>query len=399
MENINSLFMWSDNWWKENDKVWFVGGLENILFCLNLKTNKCELAVCIPEETSSTFRLTPLCMKSGDEIFCMPDNGDILWIYNTYTKKFSKICIDNPNKVKVGTCEFCEHNNKLFIVSSGLGQIIEIDITKKKIDNYYVLGGENGIGRSIKYGTVLYSLSNMSDEIYQFDLITKEIMIHRFPDIGRKFFTLCFDGEQFWMSGCNKEIYVWNREENAIRIIDEFPKEFGIYNFTKDTNGEVDCTLNKYELPTFLYSVAVGENVWFIPFQTNKIVYVNKKNYKVYTLEIAEENETKESLLGRRELNSKYILEYVQGDRYIGLFSVKNNCILEIDVLDKKYEMKYYALSEKCIYGLIEIYNRRIFYENNKVHEYIFKYAVLNQDEKKNDRSIDNIGLEIYKTM
>ena len=77
----------------------------------------------------------------------------------------------------------------------------------------------------------------------------------------------------------------------------------------------------EYELPAFLFSVVAGDYVWFIPFQTNKIMYADKKTCQLHVFEADGENETKQSLLGRIALGSKYILEYVRENRYIGLFS------------------------------------------------------------------------------
>ena len=394
-----SLFMWSDNWWIENDEAWFVGGMQNILFNLNLKTNECESAVSIPEEVSSKFRLTPFCIKCEDDIFCMPDNGNNIWTYNISSKCFSNIGIENPNKVRIGINDFWRDDNKLFAVSNGLNQVIEINITEKKIENCYVLSRKGNISKSIKVGTDIYSLSGMFGEIYQFDMITKEISLYRLPDIGRKFSTFCFDGEKFWLSGYYKEVYVWNKEENKLMILNSFPMEFGIYNFTKNTDGKIDCTTNHYELPTFLYALAVDDNIWFVPLQTNKIIYVNVQNYEIQTFEITEENETKESLLERTSLCYKYILEYIQGNRYIGLFSIKNNCIIEIDALEKKAKMKYYTLGQKCVCETANIlYDGYVFYEGDVTQKQIY-ITMLNQNTKKAGNLMDRIGLKIYEMM
>lgn len=396
MENANGLFIWSDNWWLENDNVWFVGGAENVLFRLNLKTNECESAVGIPEETTSKFRLTPFILKCGDDIFCMPDNGNCIWVYNVCSEKFRKISINNPNNVRVGIYDFWEYDNKLFMVSNGLNQVIEIDITKKKIEKYYKICREGSIRKSIRVGTKIYSLSGKFNEVYQFDIITKEVNLYKLPNIGRKFSTLCFDGEKFWLSGYCKEIYVWNKEGNTIIKLDGFSKEFGIYNFSKNTDGKIDYTMNEYELPTFLYSISVGESIWFIPFQTNKIIYVNIQSHEIEVFEVAEEEETKESLLERTSLLYKYILEYVRENRYIGLFSLKNNCILEIDTLTKNVKMNYYTLSEKCMYEMSNIYHGQRFYESNKSHTQLFKY-LLSRNMKNAYNIIDgNIGIKIY---
>lgn len=156
---------------------------------------------------------------------------------------------------------------------------MEIDPDSKKIENYYQPHNEGSISKSVKTGTVIYNLFGESGNIYQFDLITKEGVLYKIPSIGRKFTMLCFDGEKFWLSGFQKEIYVWDKNINKMTTVDGFPKGFGIYDFSKETDGMENCIIDEYERSTFSYSTAVGENVWFIPYCTNKIIYVNKHTY------------------------------------------------------------------------------------------------------------------------
>lgn len=400
MEKDYGLFTWGDNWQIEGDKTWFVSGMYNILFRMDLRTKECELAVCIPEEAPSKFRLTPYCLKCENSIFCMPDNGAAIWIYDIKKNNFSKITLNNPNKVRLKVYDFWKYENKLFAVSNGLGQIIEIDIIKKKIEKYHILCDEGKIEKSIKAGTKIYSLSSVSNEVYQFDLNTKKIMTYKIPNIERKFSTFCFDGEKFWLSGYRKEIYVWDMEKNTVKTIGGFPGEFGIYNFAKDTEGEVDCIAEEYEQPVFLNVVAVDRNIWFLPYQANKIIYMDKENNKLHVFEVDDENETKQSLLERTSLWSKYILEYIREDRYIGLFSVKNNCILEIDALQKKSESKKYVLGNQCMQQITQMYAGSILYEDRFSKE-VFKTALLNRSgEEKNKISMNtNTGLRIYEEM
>lgn len=398
MEKDYKAFTWSDNWQIEGDKAWFVSGMHNILICLDLNTKECASAVSIPEEALSKCRLTPYCMKCGDDIFCMPDTGKSIWIYNLKENGFSEIVLQNPEKVRLTIYDFWMHDNKLFAVSNGLGRIIEIDIKNRKLETSYMLC-EDGIRKSIKVGTDIYSLLKDKAEICQFDLIKKTVTTYKLPDTGRKYSTFCFDGEKFWLSGYGKEIYIWKKNENTLKTITGFPKDFGIYNFSKETNGEIDCVKKEYELPAFLFSVAAGDYVWFIPFQTNKIMYADKKTYQLHAFEVDGENETKQSLLGRIALGSKYILEYVREDRYIGLFSIKNNYILEIDAIGQKKEIKKYTFSDKCIREMKEIFSESTLSESDGVHREIFKSILLGQNGKGREKPESNNGLKLYKEM
>ena len=169
---------------------------------------------------------------------------------------------------------------------------------------------------------------------------------------------MCHDGEKFWLSGYCKEVYIWDSLTNKINIVNGFPRDFGIYDFTEETDGKANCIASEYKRFAFIHSVTLGENIWFIPYITNKIIYVNKYTYQIHTFEVNEEDETKESILSRRNLWYKYLLEYVKDERYLGLYSIKNNCMMEIDTVKMTYEYRSYdcKIGNKCVQDYIRIY-------------------------------------------
>ena len=186
---------------------------------------------------------------------------------------------------------------------------------------------------------------------------------------------------------------------NEIKVIDGFPNEFGIYNFTQSTNGEVDCITSKYNQMTFLYTLHIRNDIWFIPYTTNIILRVDKQKNIVYSFEVDEEIETKESILARTELGLyyKYLFEYIIDNRYLGLYSLKNKCILEIDTIELKYEYKKYNynMNDKYLMEIAKLYNN-VFYEAN-----VWSRVVVSKmlDLKNNICGIENksIGANIYQ--
>lgn len=144
----------------------------------------------------------------------------------------------------------------------------------------------------------------------------------------------------------------------------------------------------------------MGDSFWFIPFQTNQILFTDKGSSDILPFEIDEEVETKESILGRESLLSKYIVEYIREDRYLGLFSIKNSCMLEIDTLNKSVEMRYCTMGKKCLRDVINIIcEKNIFYEASKLHQYFYKNAIFIQDTERKITVLNNIGTNIHKTI
>lgn len=390
--------VWSDNWWVEREEAWFVDGMYNTLFCLDLKTYECKFMVEIPEKSSSKFRLTPRCIKCGFHVFCMPDLSSHIWIYNINYHSFSKIEIENPEKVRLKVHKFWKRDGKIFAVSAGLKQILEIDIEKQKVERIHSFYGKGEISDSLWYEDFIYSLSDTVNEIYQFNMVTKERMIYKLPDIGRKFYAFSFDGDKFWLSGYFKEIYIWKKGGDTIKVLDEFPEGFGIYNFTPNTDGKVDCITIRYETPVFCYSVILGGKVWFIPFQTNQIICVDKMDCKIHVFEIEEEIETLESLLSRKALFYKYIPEYITKERYLGLFSLKNNCVVEIDTWEGKVRKKEYAYGDDCLKDMLRIYKVAL-QERNIFHRHFFAWRLLREGVGEKDNITDNVGTKVYQSV
>lgn len=394
MEKKKNAFIWSFGWWVENDKAWFVEGKSNLLFCVDLNSKICEEVVCIPDINPNKYGLTPLCMKYDREIWCFPGNGKSIWIYYLEGKRFSEITVDKPEGCSIGN-QFWVWNDIIFAVPVRWNRVMEINIRNKKIEHYHIICENDRVGISVMAGSSIYMLSVQSHIIYQFELDSKMTREYVLPDIKEKLHNICYDNGKFWLSGYRKEIYIWDKGNNGLVKIDDFPDDFGVYIFTENANGKIDCLTKDYENPAFCYSVSLGECIWYIPWQTNNIIYINKKNYKLSVYEIDEENETKESILARVQgTNYKYAIEYIRDDRYIGLFSMKNNRILEIDTKELRHYWKDYCFSEKCMRqysGMCE----GLYFESDVLGEYIYRMRLQNDYLEYNNHP-NNVGREIY---
>lgn len=404
MKKKYSSFFWSDNWYIENGKAWFVAGEYNAFFQLDMAINQCVFVAELP--VTNGLRLNSRCIKCYNDIFCIPDTGDSIWVYELDKSQFRKIGIKNPDKVRLMIVNFWQVDKKIFAVSMGLKQVIEVNIRDKRIENYYGLCdiSNERIGLCIKVGRTIFCPLSDSNQVCQFSIITKEAVKYSIPDIADGLCTICFDGEKYWLSGFRKQIYVWNKENNTVKIIGQFPEQFGIYNFEGNTSELIDYKTVLYDTPTFADSIATEQYIWFIPFQTNKIIYIDKDTFELHVFEIAEEEETEDSLTCGR-MHSKYLLQYVKERRYIGLYSLKNNCIWEIDSLKIKVEKKHYSFSRECLEQIEKKYIYEnvfgdILYDNQSICRTVLEKRLfdVNMEEKKKE-TLGIIGARIYEQM
>lgn len=372
--------IWSTNWCIDEGIAWFIDGQRDTLFHVDLESMECEYVAKLPNLEKDKYLLNPLCIKIGNKIFCMPDKGSNIWIYDIKKQSFKKIAINNQNKTRFLITDFWEYENRLVILSRGLKKIIEIDADNGVITNYYTICDdiEEELAKSIKVGSDIYCVSTRANRIYQFNLISKNTIIHTISGIEGGINTICFDGDKFWMSGCRKEIYIWEKKNNSVEILRSLPDQFGIYNFEGTGEGVLDCEATVYNTFAFCYAVIIGQNVWFIPSQTNKIVYVDKDTYQIFDFVVEMEEETRESL-SKNDLAIKYYPEYVSDNRYIGLFSVKNRYILEIDALKLKSKVKSYVFSNNCFQKFIHDINmdRFCLQEKNEFDRFVFEKALM----------------------
>ena len=384
-------FLWGDKWSVENNIAWFVSGSNNILFCVNMITNQYRIVEPLPGKFQGGFRLNSNCIKSDNVIFCMPDIGSCIWYYDLFTNKFQKIEMKNPNNLRMSVVDFWKCGDILWAVSSGLKQIIEINLSKKFVVRYYNITNSNEeiIARSIKSGNCIYVASALKGRIYEFNIETKNIMINDLPTIEGGLHTISVCKGKFWLSGYDKNIYIWEKDKNIVEISNHFPSNFGIYNFDRKASKFLNCDVVKYHTPTFLESIHVGDYMWFIPFQTNHILYVNTDTYKINVFEIKEEEEIENGR--RREMNCKYVLQYIYKNRYIGLYSLKNEIVLEID--SKTFEIKKRRISLEED-SLKKIFPEWIFRENINAECSLYK-KLLKKDIKYESRK-ETKGIKIY---
>ena len=276
-------------------------------------------------------------------------------------------------------------------MSIGLKQIIEIDIKKKEVIDYYSITDQEDeeIARSVKWDKNIYSVSGSKGRIYVFNIETKKIKVKEFPVVKNGLRIISVEGGKIWLSGYKREIYVWDEDKNDINTL-SLPCNFGIYNFDGKKEQFLDCKTTEYDTSTFLESINVGNYIWFIPFQTDQILYVNKDTNQIDTFEIEEEEEDEKSIKNR-EMNCKYLLQYVYDDRYIGLYSFKNKVVYEIDAYTMKLKTRIVTLN---IGDSTIIPKSWILQESKDVERALFRKLIELNGE--NILKKDKVGMKIY---
>lgn len=400
----NEMFPMSDNWWIEENKAYFCGTVLNAIFCVDLVIQKCDLIAWIPECDVMDFRQNPYCIKQGNQIFCLPATGKYVWCYNMEHRDWTKIEIEHGKQLylynKTGYSE--ENSQIIWLLEDEVGMIHKINLGSEIIEKEYCISDkcesiEDIYGQCIFLQNQLYCI--VENKIKCINLNNDEIITYREMEFKSNLFTICYDGTNFWLSGYCKEIYVWNPEQGIKRVITDFPKQFGFYHFPIEDKAYIDCnSYYKTGDPFFHESIILGKYIWFISSQSPSIIYVDRETYEVNLLDIREERETIDSL--KRDFACKYLLEYVRSERYIGLYSIKNHRIFEIDAVELCVKNRNYELSDDAVFSIAKAcgyYNdeQKNFQEKQEMDIIFFK-GTLKQNNGNVNNLYQNIGKLIY---
>jgi hypothetical protein len=334
---------------KSDSEYWFLSMERSELFCLNTENNCMSYISTVPD-ADGNWRWNSLCIRVKNAIICVPYNGEFIWKYDMDRAEWDAIhCDDGENEYYC--TQLWEKEGKVYIYSKKRYEIWVLDVENNSLD-IRALDTEK---ESNRYGEIciyddgfLVPLTNTpSICIYDrnMNLITEKALLS--TGYGNN---ICVYSEGYiWLAGYTKNIIKINLSSMEETIL-HLPSDFGIYSLgvpeedRKDSDKSfVDTNYIKSKYPLFMKGLYAGGKIWFVPLFSNKLVYVDVSSNEVSCFEIEHETENKLSM-NNRIICGKYLLEYVENERYIGLFSIKNEWIVEIDAYDMTYKIKEYDM-------------------------------------------------------
>lgn len=386
----------SDNWWIEKDKAYFCGAGISVLFCVDMNNLQCEAVACLPKCELVDFRVHSYSIKYKDSIICLPGKGKYIWFYDIKKNTWEKLEIEHEERLITSIVSYRQNDGRIWLIEYNSGKIFQVNLEERTVEKeYHILQNDKRIycGEYIILQNKIYMTG--VNKVFCIDIDNEDITTYNIIGLKSGLHTICHDGFNFWLSGYCKEIYIWNPEQGIVKVITKFPEQFGFYHFHKRPYIDRDSFFSDDNF--FEYSILLGEHIWYIPIKSNGIIYVDKGTYEVHYLEIEEERETKESL--EREYACKFLLEYIREDRYIGIYSIMNHFVFEIDTVELRVKYREYKLSSAAVLMLAEAMGqydgRRIFNEKRKEDENLFS-ALLSTKCEKESKHFQSIGKLIY---
>lgn len=398
MEENSTQIIECQTMYVDKDLAWGCGQKCNALFQFDLKEDSVEYLTDFPDYSIGGVWRKRGCLRHNDDIWCFPIFGEDIWVFHLAGRELKKIDITNPQKKQLIVLDFFFYEGAVFVISCGLVQILKINANTYQVEKVWDLEQECHInvldGKSILVGNRIYMLS--CGCIYEFLIPAGTLKKYQIADAEEGLFTICDDGNSFWLSGKSRALYRWDRETGKIEKRSDFPDDMGIWQFSEMGQASLDVTSEIYQNVLFDSAVFVKDKIWFIPCQANKIIYIEKDTGLLKSYEMENEEETDATWC--RTDRYKYWLVYVREDRFIGLFSAKNQYLVEIDTeLMQTNRRRFRIKDEKALWkryldGKVSISERN----PQGLSEFLFRVCHMENSEA-DEQNQGTVGKEIYQ--
>lgn len=384
------------NWCIEEDTGWFVAYSVNVLFKYNRKTKVLSAVSAIPTKKAGSFQ-NPLCIKYKNKVYCIPQQQSSIWQYDLWSDQWKEIFFCDDKSIDVMACLLGKYNENYYFFSRSLKKIwclnletgtvavfCDMDI-QEEMNIYFCM---DGILVEDKAYLVFGGTS-----VYEFDLKSHSQKKHELSGIDDTLYKISYDGSSFWLIGKKKAVYLWKHDKNIVNILTEFPEDLTIYDFTQKT--EITDFKN-YGNDLFIFGgvKCLNEKTWLIPQAGNKINYYDKRDKKIKFYEIQDEEETAKTLdLSYRHMAVKFFLVYVRESRYLGIYSYKNKCMIEIDTLSMTYRNLevFWDLD-----SLSQIMLQEFYEDGNEITYLIYNAKLRMHETDLKNGDIGCVGEQIY---
>ncbi len=356
----------SSNWWIEGEEAFFLSMVLGVLFRVNMTTCQCEFLTRIPEYNTAKCSNSVYCQKYGGRLYCFPYDKEKIGVFDlensTWEEKrfaYEAPLIYNPRECK-------KENGEIWLLEQRKNRILQVSLAKEKVMQHYTIPqvGDSFNCQYVIIDNKLYYITGSN--VGYIDNERQTNVLYDIEGITFQLYTICHDGRNFWLSGADDKIFIWNPMQGVVKVITDILHGHELPDFEKKWIVP--------EVPLFNDSILLGEYVWYIPIQDDApILYIHKDRHYVQIMEISGEKET-EKTLRQRGNAFKYRVVYVRKDRYIGVYSIKNQSIFEIDTKELLIKQKKYVVSDNAKERIADVYHmeKEILYEANESNIDIF---------------------------
>lgn len=382
----------SSNWWTDGEEAYFFTSGMGTLFHVDLKTCQCEFLAILPTSSMIKCDIYSYCRKYKDKIYYFPHKPGEICCYDLKKSTWEEVITSAEGTSMIYMESYKEKDNKIWLLEQEGKRIFQVNLENAKIEQEYTVPQHTKMANNqyVLVHNELYYIAGSG--VCCIDIERHTSVKYNIEGIDIQLYTICYDGQNFWISGEQEIIYIWNPVQGVVKTIKNILSEYTLSDYEKKMVAPGGSL--------FGYSIFLGEYIWFIPFQINApIIYIHKDECIVNILEIEEEKETEKTLQDRGHA-FKYMVYYVRKNRYIGVYSIKNRSIFEIDTENMRVKERKYEFDHRAQYMAADAYfkEEKILCENAGRAQSIFE-ILLRRGMKDKKTGFLNRGKDIYEAL
>ncbi|MGN0132273.1 MAG: hypothetical protein ACI4AA_07530 [Lachnospiraceae bacterium] len=333
-KHISGLGLTTENMLFNDDKIWFTEIDNNELYYYDVKTQKITQYYRFEMENES--RLFGALVYNEPWICCVPFGAEAVYALNTDTGEVRRKEIIKPlegmydgythiAKFMFAGC----HHGHIFMVGASYPAIAEYDIEKNDIVYHsewfsslsrYFKTKDNAIFRkcTILNGQI-YAPSCKGNAVLKFNMDTYEYQIYQVGDEKCNYSSICYDGEDFWLSPRNTGgIVEWNEENEDFEVYRKYPDRL-----VMNQNSFNDIIITS------------RGQIILLPGNANMFLYIDKKNKNICEYDKTLRNCKGVSFCEDTKGNSQYLFSTEENL----LMQIKNG-VLQLDIIRFETENK-----------------------------------------------------------
>lgn len=291
-----------------------------------------------------------------NKLYIVPFVGEDICIYNIDTKKMELIPLGKSDGGLVRKhYQLCfNYQDNIYLLSVSEAAMLCLDTNNNKISDISKWMQE--FKKKFKHSTYVETLANIciiencfwvaihgNNVLLEYNMLTNE---YHFWNVGKRkiqYVTVSFDGKYFWLSGDEKFIVRWEKEQNEVKEFDNFPNGFESGDEKIVWKGLFS---NGYLWKDFLY---------FSPLNSNMLIRFNKNTEKMECMiqtdmnhfcfrikEISdseiymEEDNIKDGFIGKSyfiKMNGEYRSDSIKSEEWKEYY----NSLIEFDIVSEEY--------------------------------------------------------------
>lgn len=307
-------------------------------------------------DESENFRLHGEAICVDGIIYFSPMKAENLDYYDIRSGRFGKVFLDKEQTHYLYATHIIQYKQSIYWPDRFSNfTLYEYDLEKKEIYTYSTqntLLNYPGIGMDmILVEDTFYFVSSISNHIICFNAKKKCFDTILIESHNSKFNTICYDGENFWLSG-DYCIVKYNSIEKKCIEYTQYPEGFGMIYRTNDLKIEkIDGFHNSLNEFPFSGSIVSRQDIFFFPHRTNMVIYVNTDDNKLKAIQL--EPETEETLTREvRGTHSRFIGIKKHSEKSVFCYSTRTLTPCILDCINKKIESKTAVLGLSAIWKM-----------------------------------------------